>query len=56
MSRQDGPWESVLPALLDGLTNALRVLLAVVLVKVGCLDVGWGTSVRIIKQTEVTPH
>jgi hypothetical protein len=42
---------SVFPALLDRLTYALVVLLAVVLVQIRCLDVGRRAGVGIVKQT-----
>lgn len=41
----------VLPALLDGLPHSLGVLLAVILVQIGCFDIRRGSSVGVVKKT-----
>lgn len=43
--------QSVLPTLLDRLAHTLVVLLAVVLVQVGCFDIGGRTSVGVVEKT-----
>ena len=42
---------SILPTLLNSLADSLGVLLPVILIEIRCLDVGWRTGVRIVKQT-----